>query len=68
MEMVWKDHKKVSIGYYEKPNEKSYVVYWFCGASTRTDFKAHRRVDGTKSLPNKVGKACMVLSGDAGDA
>jgi hypothetical protein len=42
MELVWKAHTKVSMGYYEKDADTSWVVYWFC-PNRGADFKKHRK-------------------------
>jgi hypothetical protein len=47
MEMVWKAHTKVSIGYHEvSPADadlSSYVVFWVCPGRNPKDFKTHRK-------------------------
>jgi hypothetical protein len=48
MEMVWKSHTKVSVGYVEKADDKtSWVVYWFCPKRDPKDFKKHRKQGAT---------------------
>jgi hypothetical protein len=43
MEMVWKTHTKVSIGYIEnETDKKSFVVYWFCPKRKDDSFDTHR--------------------------
>jgi hypothetical protein len=70
--MVWKDHKKVAIGYHyvdgTNAEGKSYVVYWFCGGAKKSDFNAHRKQgdDDDEFVANKVGATCM-LPNAAGD-
>jgi hypothetical protein len=55
MEMAWKSHTKVSIGYHivdAAAPDVSYVVFWYCPYKGADNYKKHSTISDNKGTPD----------------